>query len=767
MDIQSSVLMENLESLVQTCVDFVLPTFRQLASETANILDDPLAENSFPEVLVQLKWPAIQNGEVVNTNLDAFVVLVATRAVSDTLTLENDSNEEALKNAVHVAAVILDFCFHSRLYRQNPSMWSNSYFGVFSSVIDCLSWPNGLVQFWPYAESRIEWFKMCNSVDPVPVGTSNLVSYKQPLYDKLRHWNDLLTVVQNNNYLNTPLHYEMKFKVEKFLSELLPIAEESNFNRSAAFSTKQSSGNPWNKTISSSTRTDASSENVFATDFNYVYNNLITNPLEFIYKPLDFKIDLDKALGPLLDAIFEIEEDFYKTIKTSHKNVVSINEKLNLDFPSDFETKLRVPNYITISESTNKERKAYWADFLNLKVSLSSLLQPTLFDTSVSHPPTLYDQIMELENDYFRKQFILQLCFTMNLIRQIVTSSDVENYYKSCYQKERPSRSLNFDSLNEANHKKTVFLCDHLLNNRISKFYHHRDPLFNSIIQKLLKADEKLLKSKMDGLKSFNSFEIPSETPKSRETDYSFKKFGFVLLGNKSMSNVWKTKTGLDEIQKTTSSAQEIFEDLHTSWSSNQENGHEPPTRSSDMIIKEWQTLRRLRSQYLFDFSKVDEDVGIEGLFSTESESENVSKKRQSIENMLEKLKKPHLQKLEAARNFNAERLKRKRELEEEQEHAVVKQRKLNEADDNSTPSLDVSGDTKETDQHMAPAVPTEEPEDQAELNNEQEGGMNEEQVEGESEQQKDTVKQDITISADSLPDRPKSDQDSAKEASS
>ncbi|QLQ82387.1 hypothetical protein HG537_0H01490 [Torulaspora globosa] len=668
--------MEKLETLVQTCVDFVLPSFKQLAQRTDNILNEPLEESSFTTEILELKWPGIQNGEISGTNLDAFIVLVATRAISDTLIVENDQDESVLKNAIQVAAVILDFCFHSRKYRRNPATWSNAYFGLFSSVVDTLSWPRGLLEFWPYAESRIEWFKMCNSVEAVPFGTSNLVSYKQPLYDKLRYWNDLLTTVQNNSYLNTPLHYEMKFKLEKFLSELLPIFEESNFNRSAMFSTKLSSGNPWNKTINSNTRTDSSSENIFATDFNYVYSNLITNPLEFIYKPLEFKIDLDKTLNALLDAILDLEEDFHKQINISRKTVASINEKLNYAFPPDFEmTEFKVPNYIANSEKLNRERQTYWAGFIELRLSLSSLLQPTTFDISVAHPPTLYDQMMEPENDYFRKQFILQICFTMNLIRQIVTSSDVENYYKSCYQKERPSRSIKFDSLNEANHKKTVSLCDQILNNRINKFYRQRDPFFASIIEKLLNADEEFMKSKMDGFKSFHSFVIPQGAIQGHEIDFSFKKFGFVPLGNKSINNVWKIKIGLDQIQKCPNNAKDLFEELRSKLSSNDEQA-----RSRD-IIKDWQTLRRLRPQYLFEFKKVDEETGISGLFNEPPIIDNISKKRQAINSMLERLKEPHLRKLEAARKFNAERLKRKREQEAEHENVTVKQRKLDESE--------------------------------------------------------------------------------------
>lgn len=658
--------MENLETLVQECVDFVLPSFQNLATVTSDILERPLEEHAFSTELLKFQWPALQNEKFLGIDPDAVVGLALRRIIIDSSPLEGYNDKFPIDDNINKMAVALDFSYHSRRYRKNPASWSTAFFSLFSSVLDSLSWPRGLLKFWPYAESRIEWFKMCNSLEPLVPGNSNLISYKQPLYDKLRHWNDILKTVQNNYYLNTQLDYEMKFKLEKFLSELLPLYEESNFNRSAMFSSRQTAGNPWNKAISSATRADGSSENTFAADYNYVFDELLTSPLEFIHKPLEFKIDMDKVLTPLLDAVFEVEEDFYRRIRKSHKTVSSINQKLNYSFPVDFAiSQAKIPNYMKISQKNNEDRQNFWAEFVDFDMSLAPAVRPTLLDISISNPGVLYDQMLELDNDYYRKQFILQICFTANLIRRIITSPEVENYYKSCYQKEKPSRSVNFQSLSESNHKKTLSLCDHLIKNRTNKFYQHRDPRFALVVEKLLKSESSFLKAKIDGFKAFQSFKTSDEELTPGDIDYSYKKFGFVLLGNKSLNNVWKTKTGLDTIPDAPRSGKEAYDELNSSQSfkaTDLEGGAGP----EDRIVKEWQALRSLRSQYIFNFSQVDENSGLEGLFKSAVGEFRLEDRKRLLEELLEKVKEPHTQKLNAAREFMEDRMRKKRPMEDE-----------------------------------------------------------------------------------------------------
>lgn len=702
--------MAYVESLVQECVDFISPSLRSL-KETEKILYEPTDVNAFPQEVLQFQWKPLLDRSP-SLNVDSLVALVLKRVVTDSLLnemeneIENDTKTDAKKSqidnsGIKICAVALDFCFHSRKYRDEPSLWCVSYFSLFTTVTEILSWPCGIQHFWPYAESRIEWFKMCNDLNPLPIGMTNLISYKQPLYDKLRHWNDILKIIENNSYLNTPLHYTMKFKLEKFLSELLPIHEESNFNRSALISNRQSSGNPWNKTISSATRTDPSSESIFATDYNYIFDNLLTAPLEFVYKPLEFKLELDRLLTPLLDAIFEIEEDFYKQTRNSHKKISEINQKLNYNYPVNFEViQIRSPNYMKISDKIQEGRAKYWEEFIKFDQSTSIMVQPTLYDISILNPETLYQQMMELDNDFYRKQFLLQLYFTVGLIRHILTSADVENYYKICYQREKPSRSIKFDDLNDSNRKRTLVICNHILDNRINKFYRFKDPQFASIIQKLYNADEYFLRAKIDGFKSFQSFKIPDLPVNEAPFEYSFKKFGFIKMGNKSISNVWKTNTGVALIKKRPASPKELHSELYQKWKGRKEKIDTIQNVSDDKIVKQWQILRSLRSEYLFDFSKVNELTGIDGLFDSSLMENRLGESKRSLNGILAKMKQPHRAKLEQARRFMEDRENKKRLREEEREQETAKKAKLTE-DKSSSESISTGVSNEMTERNV------------------------------------------------------------------
>lgn len=678
--------MTSLENVVQKCVDFALPVFENAGSKE-NIMDESLDQNSFPAEFLRLEWEPLIKQDVAVTNLDTLVDVVLKRLITDTLVMETDPEDEEgieqekrtpgrnMRHRFNICAGVLDFCFHSRRYRKTCGLWCISFFGLFSTVTDLLAWPCSLLEFWRYPESRMEWFKMGNSLDLLPPGTTNLTSYKQPLFDKLRHWNDTLNTVQNNTFLNTPLHYEMKFKLEKFVSELLPIYEESNFNRSALISNKQSSGNSWNKTITSSAKTDNSSENVFATDYNYVFDNLLSCPLEFLYKPLEFKIEMDRLLTPLLDAIFEIEEDFYKNLRRSHGKLSDINEMLNSGFPVNFETMpKKAPRYMRISKKINDERADYWKEYMKLDESISSMVQPTLFDISISNLNSLYQQMMRLENDFYRKQFLMQLYFSVALIRNILTSKEVENYYKSCYQKEKPSKSVNFANLTDGNLKKTLALCSHIIDNRIVKFYQSRDGQFLSILQNFLASDSDYLKSKVDGFKQFQNFKNNNDPLEKIASDETFKKFGFIKLGNKAMSNVWKISTGLELIDKKPLTAEDHFEILREKWNlmSNDKND----IIQEDEIVKQWQSLRSLRSKYLFSFNDVDETVGISGLFDATLIQEQSKDKEAALERLKAKLNSAHRKKLKEARAYMEQRQKRTRPYGAEPEETLNKKLK-------------------------------------------------------------------------------------------
>lgn len=667
-----------LENCIQQCVDFVLPIFKLIAENSPNVISSALNADSFESELLEFHWEPLLESDIGKS--DNLIDLTLKRAVYDLLNSEDDRDDLTMR--IKKCSVVLDFCFHSKQFREQPALWIVPYFELFSTAVDMLNWPTSTLQFWPYVESRMDWFKMGNNLKPLPFGATNMISYKQPLYDKLRHWNDLLKMVQNNSSLNTPLDNIMSYKLNKFLSELLPLHEESNFNRSALISTKQGSGNPWNKTISSATKRDSSSENVFATDYNYIFDNLLTCPLEFTFRPTEHKMDLDKVLANLLDSIFEIEEDFYKKIRNSHKKLVDINEKLNYQYPCEYDyTPNNQPVYLKNSSRIIQKRESFWNKLCSLKSSSIDMLQPTLLDISTANPDTLYNQMMETDNDFYRKQFLMQLYFTINMVRQIITLPEVEKFYKLCYQKEKPSRSINFDKLDEPNRRKTSALCNHILDSRVIKFYRYRDPPFMSLLQRLAIKDKLFLEAKVDGFKIFQNFQVSEQSLEPLTFDYTFKKFGFIEMGNKLINNVWKVNTGLDKIKKPEESVKELYDSFYEKFSS--DGSVTSIAEYDDKVIREWQQLRSLRSQYLFEFSKVDENVGIHGLFNSSLVESQKDKKKELFQNILQETRRPHISKLEEARNYIAEKQRRKRVHTEETDENSHKRTKI------GTPSED------------------------------------------------------------------------------
>lgn len=387
--------MAPVENFVQQCVEYLHPIFTNLAENIDDVISRPLDSNSFTPELLQFQWKPLLEAKISNPNPDALIDLVLKRIIVDAMTNESDENSNA---HIKRCAVVLDFCFHSKANRKKAEAWSSAFFDLFSAMLDLLSWPAATLEFWPYAESRMHWFKMGNSLTFPHFGTTNLISYKQPLYDKLRHWNDILNTVHNRSSLNTPLDNIMCYKLTKFVSELLPIHEESNFNRSALISKRQGSGNPWNRTISSARKGDNSSENVFAIDYNYVFDNLLSCPLEFAFQISERKADIDKVLVNLLDNVFETEEEFYKQMKKSQKSLVEINDKINYRYPCDFgKTDKQEPNYVKNSTIIKKDRAMFWDRMMSLRSSAVDMLQPTMLDISTENPNTLYMQMMVTE----------------------------------------------------------------------------------------------------------------------------------------------------------------------------------------------------------------------------------------------------------------------------------------------------------------------------------------------------------------------------------
>ncbi|CCK71888.1 Hpr1p KNAG_0I00970 [Huiozyma naganishii CBS 8797] len=655
--------MVNLESLTQNCSEYFSDEIDKLIKETdtKNILTVPLEKNFFPESLLNFSWdPLLKHQDLLETNFDELIDVTLKKAVSDNLmtTTENDDYSHKLV----FTATILDFCLHSRAFRKNPDSWINAYFTLFGFPIELLDWSSELLHFWPYAESRLKWFQMGgNRVNEEFDGLSRLISYKPPVAEKLRRWNEMLSIIRYNISLNTPAHYKMKYNLEKFISELLPFAEESNFNRSSSVSRNQHSGNPWNKPVSSTK--PATAKEKMASDYKFVFDKLLTCPLEFAFKPFDFKREVERTVSPFLDALFDYESEFYKTAKNIHKKNLASLEKLNENFFSDFTViNSKTPNYLKTSDAVKNKQQELWDNVISV-LGNDKIMRPTVFDLNMSNPSTFYNQITKTENDYYRKQFVLQLVFSLNMVERLLTNPNVKELYKNVCQKEDTLKFIHFDKLSPNEIEKSILFCKHICERRVTTFYSFRDPTFNNIIVDLIRQNDHSLTQKIENFKAFQGFALPTVSKESVPVDYSFKKFGFIKMGNKQVNNIWKIPSGLDAVKSDVLKPQELYENLKQKCEGSLEEDE-----TSGEIVKQWQILRSLRPRYLFEFSKMDETVGLRGLFDSSFAQKSEQEKKKLRDELLANIKKPHIERLALARKSKEERQTRKRKLEEENE---------------------------------------------------------------------------------------------------
>lgn len=659
---------------VQSCIDFLQPKFNEISLALPNILDQPTSPDNYAGLL-GLDYSSFIDDGLSDSLFDELVDVVLVKLLSDNINSLGDSADDsassALQQSLNHCAVVMDFCFHSRLARKDPSNWKSTFLSLFDLMMNLLSWPSDMSLFWKYPETRSNWFKSDYLSDNEDSQVSTLLSIKAPLSEHLRRWNEFLKKINRNTTFNTPLHYKMKFKLEKFLSNLLSVEEESNYNRSAQISLKQDSSNPWNRKINNS-RASTSSE-IFTEDYLYLFNKLITNPIGFAFGNFDTKRNVEDALKKMLDALLDVEDMFYKRTKFSHRDVAKINEKINENYYSDYMILSKdEPTYLRNSEPFQKKKEELWLGINNIVNQNNHIPRPTLMSFSTKNPDSFYDQMMKVSNDLHRKEFILQILFVSSLIEKLIETTDVRAFYKNAIEKEFGDLSLDIKRLDDKNIRATASVYNFMCKNRITSFYENRDQVFTSVLKKMIDCDTRYMTAKIHGFKYFNSFNTKCEVT-SYDVDASFKKFGFIKLGNKQIDNVWKIKTGLDSIEERFEDPKKVFDNLKNNpIESDVIVGQESPE-----IVKLWQTLRIIRNKYLFQLENYNEKNGSRGFFDNNLVDQIKEERRDQIASLLAKVKIPHQEELQKARDYAEQKatLKRKAEdIEQDEEHQAKKQ---------------------------------------------------------------------------------------------
>lgn len=672
--------MSAFDNVIQEKVDFLSQKLIDISKKDKDILKRPTDESQFTDIS-DLSWLQPHNGKFLNESTDLILSLTLSRILADVLLITNDIEEHTevmtITEKLAACSAVLDFVFHSRSNRKIPADWKTAYFKLLSETLDALSWPTNITNFFVYPESRIDWFKMSTDESGSYNGNSSLISYKYPLSEYLRHWNALLTAIERNTTFNTPAHYKMKFRLQSFMSNLLPINEESNFNRSAQVSQKQDSSNPWNRVKLLSRPTTR--PELLLDDYLFLFNKLLTNPISFTFNTFTTQNDAERRISSLLDIVLDKEDAFYREVKFNHRNVTITNDKLNNNYNPNYtilsETE---PIYLRDSKPFQKSEDELWTSVSQFYEKCDEFPRPAFTALSTKNAEIFYDQIMRVENDLYRKQFVLQVLFVSQLLERLIESEDLRKFYKMNNEKEGNTMGMNITDLENGCLKKLSSFYNHYCKNRIPGFYHSRDAKFTDTMKQLLKDDNVYMLAKLNNFKYFQNFSTDGEFTKL-DVDTNFKKFGFIKLGNKLIDNVWKIPTGLDNIVEQKNSVEDIYQKLKEEKDNVDMNSDENIESES---VSQWQALRSIRSEYLTEFGKYNEVSGIQGLFN-ERDDATIHERRENLkekfESMADSKRKEQLSK---ARKFMTERNALKRKLEEEKtEESNKKQETTNVAD--------------------------------------------------------------------------------------
>ena len=682
--------MSSFDNIIQEKVDFLSQKLIDISKNDEAILNKPTAESQFKEI-IDLSWLRNPDEAFSNENTDLMLSLILSRVLSDIIlsTNETDDTTEAMSLNEKTAAcsAVLDFIFHSRRHRKIPEDWKATYFKLFSETLDSLSWPANIAKFFEYPESRIGWFKMSTDESEVYHGNSSLISYKNPLSEHLRHWNALLATIERNTTFNTPAHYKMKFRLQRFMSSLLPINEESNFNRSAQISQKQDSSNPWNKVKLLSRPT--SRPELLLDDYLFLFNKLLTNPISFVFNTFTTQNDAERRISSLLDIVLDKEDTFYREVKFNHRNTTNINDKLNDNYNPNYtilsETE---PIYLRNSKSFQKSEDELWSTISKFYEKNDELPRPTLPALSTKNAELFYDQIMRIENDLYRKQFVLQILFVSQLLERLIESEELRKFYKMNNEKEGNTMNMDINNLDDNCLRKLSSFYNHYCKNRIPGFYHSRDAKFTDAMKQLVKDDNNYMLAKLNNFKYFQNFNTEGQFTEL-EVAKNFKKFGFIKLGNKLIDNVWKIPTGLDNIIEQTSNVEEIYEKLKDEKDNVDMNADENINSES---VSQWQALRSIRSEYLSEFGKYNEVSGIQSLFNRRDDA-SIEERRKNLRDKFESMADtPRKEQLKKAREFMTQRSELKRKLEEEKTNESNKRQEIDNAVD--TPSVVTTEET-------------------------------------------------------------------------
>lgn len=478
-----------------------------------SIYSNPSARSSFPSDILEGQWFADQADSLSKENQLYLKEIVIRKLFVDAANYPESERGPRF-------AKIMDLCHHLRSNQsteETSRFWTALFFELFRLTLSILSIPQGLLEFWPYVESRLRWFQSGYSLE-VQYGQTNLSAIKAPFSRITFHVNKLLLAMREQSKLATPLHYELTMKIHWFLSQCLPPMEQANTNKRGLMA-KSLPEQVWDWKQERDVDAPA-----FFTDLLKVQKEFVQSPLEWIFSDKSERMNLEQYLSPVLDELLHHESEFYAQIKRKQSRVQKLSKRLNFSN--------KATNGIT--EVAPKANATKLPEGRNISPESLSTLRPLLLDLPTWNYDLVMSQLQDQVNDFHRKHFFIQVIISSNLIERVLKDDATKSFYIS----QRKQSELSSKDLDKATTDEILGDLSHIIKRQLFQFYEAKDKAFKDLLEVLIDNETAFLDSKVKkGFKIFGTFNFPVESSANLpDPDYSFKGFGWIKLGNKKLA---------------------------------------------------------------------------------------------------------------------------------------------------------------------------------------------------------------------------------------
>lgn len=567
--------------------------------------------------------------------------------------------------------VLLDFCYHSKFTddEDRTKAWAALFFDLTSICLLSIPFPDDLLHFYPYLDSRLSWYLEGTSKEIVPHGQTNLKMGIRPPAAKLFFSVDAFFKNLNSySILNSPKHFELLHKLLWWISQLIPIDDNCNINRRAKIM------DSYPESLWSPSLPSLPSSPTILSDWIKICDELFLHPLHWLFSHPRDKAACEPLVDRFVNEVLIHEEEYFNMIK--RKNEKNAREQAAINGEEYYSLNFIQSTYYNEPKDTRASITAskigFWKKFTMNLEKTEDIVQLLPLEIDLFDLKAFQDNIEAYEFNYFRKFVLLQIYITFYLLKEIICRESLNQYYSRIFSQSASKKSANLRlefGDNKLNKNEAVIKFLEKILSRISLFYEERDKNFQTVIVTVSNAELNTLEQKVhdfSNLREVNWSTDPIEKPTFNE---SFKKFGWIKLGNKNLDSVWKIQSGLDLVQKFSESNRKNPEELYNFLSSSHGTAVETETETEtetqtynnsqdgtsiteQKIVKQWQTLRSLRSKYLFEFGKVNENTTLNGFSNEELIKKDLQLKERKLKTIIDRRKASHLKNYQEAEQF-------------------------------------------------------------------------------------------------------------------